>query len=91
MDNNLIYTPSGLVVDSINPFFNSSAIGAVDWLIDKMTLSLGSLSDDSSIQKALTINRLAVNCIDDDFESVDCYLDAVAEYAEIDPYVFLPL
>lgn len=88
---NLIYTPSGLVVDSINPFTDNSAIDAVDWLIDKMTFSLGGLSDESSIKKALAINQLAVNCIDDDFATVDTYFDAVAEYAEIDPYIFLPL
>jgi hypothetical protein len=87
---NLIYTPSGLIVDTVNPF-DPFTKDIIDWVLDKMTFSLGKESDDSSSQKAELINQLAVNCIDDDFESVDCYLDAVAEYAEIDPYVFLPL
>ncbi len=85
----LIYTPSGLVIDPINLFTDGNIIDCVDWLLDAMTFSLGSASDDSSIQKAQVINQLAVDAVDDGFESIDCYFDAVAEYAELDPYAFL--
>lgn len=87
----LIYTPSGLVVDDLthpNLFKDGDFI---DWLLDAMTFSLGGLSDDSSIQKAQVINQLAVNAVDDGFESIDCYFDAIAECAEVDPYAFLAL
>lgn len=83
---NVIYTPSGLVVDTLNPFNNGNWI---DWVLNAMTFSLGSLSDDSSIQKAQVINQLAVDAVDDSFESIDVYFDAVAELAEVDPYAFL--
>jgi hypothetical protein len=86
---NLIYTPTGLIVDSMPNFV--SHVNWVDYLIDAMTFSIGGLSDDSSIQKAQIINQLAVDCVDDNFATVDVYLDAVAELAEIDPYVFLCL
>lgn len=48
----------------------------VDWLLDAMTFSLGSLSDDSSTEKAQVVNQLAVDCVEEGFESIDCYFDA---------------
>jgi hypothetical protein len=85
----LIYTPTGLVVDSMPDF--ADYIDWRDYLIDTMTFSIGGLSDNSSIEKVQTVNQLAVDCVEDDFVTIDCYFDAVAELAEIDPYAFLSL
>lgn len=88
---NLIYTPTGLVIDPVGLFVDGNVIDCVDWLIDIMTFSLAGESDDSSIQKAQIINQLAVDCVDSDFTIIDSYFDAVAEYADVDPYALFPL
>jgi hypothetical protein len=85
---NLIYTPTGLIVDEVDLFSGGDVI---DWLLDTMTFGLGKESDNSSIQKAQIVNQLAVDCVDNDFTTIDAYFDAVAEYVEIDPYVLFPL